>query len=432
MSSKPDIARDAPLRLREAVFTEYHDGSWLRNPRGDRRRGSRESAFVYGVGGQADPRDVAWRVTADLYVYGQGFLFLPYGTVAVRTERGRAAEVPDGVMQVASGRGPVRYEADVRRQTPHGAGESAISPADVPDQVQQYAIRLTGDLVDPREIYRRIEDHFLKDFVYTLDPPRVEGDPVVHFLLRSKAGHCEYFASAAAMMLAARGVRARLVTGSYGGEEGLFSSSIVVRAANLHAWVEADLDGGGFEVLDPTPPAGLPPELTSFSILSRLVALGREVEFFYDRRILGFDSTDQVGAAEAMREGLSDAAAAFAAFRSSARDLVSVQSALAIVIVGGVLILAWGVLRRSSPAAPPATRAYLALRKLLVRRRGALPASVPPAEVARLIAEEVPEAGADAERVVAIYCASAFGGSRPRTDVEAELRTRMRRLKKLA
>jgi transglutaminase-like putative cysteine protease len=430
MASTPDITRDAPLRLREAVFTEYQEGSWLRNPRHERRRGA--PALVYGTGETRDPRKVDWRVTADLYVYGQGFLFLPYGTTTVRMERNRAVEVPDGVMQVASRGGPVRYEADVRRVLPRGSGESAISPADVPEQVQKYALRLTAGIDEPRQIYKRIEDHFARDFVYTLDPPRTEGDPLVHFLLRSKAGHCEYFASAAAMMLATRGIRARLVTGSYGGEEGLFSSSMVVRAENLHAWVEADLEGSGFEVLDPTPAAGIPPAVTSFSLLSRLVALGREVEFFYDRRILGFDSADQIGVAEAVREKFADAAATLANVKRSAREMLSLQSAIAIVLVAGLLALAYTFLRRTGVVAPPPTRAYLALRRLLARRRGALAPSVPPAEVARLFATEVPEAGADAARVVAIYCASAFGGSRLRPEVEQELGERLRRLKKLA
>jgi len=430
MASTPDITRDAPLRLREAVFTEYQEGSWLRNPRHERRRGA--PALVYGTGETRDPRKVDWRVTADLYVYGQGFLFLPYGTTTVRMERNRAVEVPDGVMQVASRGGPVRYEADVRRVLPRGSGESAISPADVPEQVQKYALRLTAGIDEPRQIYKRIEDHFARDFVYTLDPPRTEGDPLVHFLLRSKAGHCEYFASAAAMMLATRGIRARLVTGSYGGEEGLFSSSIVVRAENLHAWVEADLEGSGFEVLDPTPAAGIPPALTSFSLMSRLVALGREVEFFYDRRILGFDSADQIGVAEAVREKFADAAETLANVKRSAREMLSLQSAIAIVLVAGLLALAYTFLRRTGVVAPPPTRAYLALRRLLARRRGALAPSVPPAEVARLFATEVPEAGADAARVVAIYCASAFGGSRLRPEVEQELGERLRRLKKLA
>ena len=194
------------------------------------------------------------------------------------------------------------------------------------------------------------------------------------------------------MMLAARGVRARLVTGSYGGEEGLFSSTIVVRAENLHAWVEADLDGSGFEVLEPTPPAGIPPALTSFSLLSRLVALGREIEFFYDRRILGFDSADQVGAAEADARRFLGAPRRSLTLSRSRRGRCSRSSRpIAVLLVAGLLFLAYGFLRRSSAVAPAPTRAYLALRRLLARRRGALAPSVPPAEVARLFAAEVPE-----------------------------------------
>jgi transglutaminase-like putative cysteine protease len=432
LTSNPDIGRDAPLRLREAVFTQYEGGSWLRNPRGERRRGAPVS--IYDTGEPRPGHEADWRITADLYVYGQGFLFLPYGTSAVRMERNRAMEVPDGVMQVSSRRGPVRYEADVRRVLARGPGESAISPADVPEQVRNYAMELTGSLTDPREIYKRIEDHFSRDFVYTLDPPRFDGDPLVHFLRKSRAGHCEYFASAAAMMLATRGIRARLVTGSYGGEEGLFGSTIVVRAENLHAWVEADLDGSGFEILDPTPAAGIPPLRSSFSLLSRLAALGREIEFFYDRRVLGFDSADQVGVAEAVREQFSDAASAITRFERSAREALSIQSVLAVFLAAGLLFLAYGVLRRSTlmSVAPPPTRAYLALRRLVARRRGGLSPSVPPAEVARLFAAEVPEGGPDAARVVAIYCATAFGGSSPRPEIERELGERLRRLKKLA
>jgi hypothetical protein len=437
LTSRPDIARDAPLRLREAVFTEYQDGSWIRNPwreprRGDGTRPGSGGGFVYGVGENASREPVTWVVTADLYVFGQGFLFLPYGTSAVRVERGRVTEVPDGVVQVASRRGPVRYEAQVRRVPARGPGESAISPADVPTEIQQYAIRLTSDLIDPYAIYKRIEDHFTRDFVYTLDPPKAQGDPLVHFLLRSKAGHCEYFASAAAMMLTARGIRARLVTGSFGGEEGLFSSSIVVRAENLHAWVEADFGGGRFQVVDPTPAAGIPPALSTFSLLSRLVAFGREIEFFYDRRILGFDSGDQISTLEVMREQMSEAADSFARFRSVARELASPRTAVVALAAALLLALLYGAIQRTGAAASPSTRAYLALRRLVSRRRGSLAASVPPAEVARLFGEDVPAAREDAAAVVSIYCASAFGGVRPRVEVEREVAERMRRIRKLA
>ena len=428
LASSPPLPAQDELRLREAVFTEYNDGVWVRDPRVGPRRGEK-SAFT--LGGPAPERPLSV-VTIDLNVYGQGFLFLPYGAYAVRVERGRASEMQDGVMQVGTGRGSVRYETDVRRAPARGGGRGVIPVSDVPEEVREYAYTLTGDVSNPVEIYRRIEDHFRKDFVYTLEPPKARGDPIVHFLLRSKAGHCEYFASAAAMMLTTRGVRARLVTGSYGGEAGLFSNTIVVRAPNLHAWVEADLDGTGFSVLDPTPPAGIPPALTKFSVLSRLASLGREIEFLYDRRILGFDSGDQVGVVEAVREGLGSAAARLTGIGKTVRDSFSTGAAALLILAA---LLVWILARgRFSPrrAVSPATRAYLALRRILSRRRGALTPSVPPAEVARLFAEEVPAGRDDAAAVVAIYCASAFGGVVPGPEKVRELSVRLRRLRKLA
>jgi hypothetical protein len=428
LSSDRELAPEDGLRLREAVFTDYLDGVWTRDPRVGARRGERAAHAAAPPGARPGGAAV---ISVDLNVLGQGFLFLPYGSSAVELERGRAVELSDGVMQASSTRGPVRYRAEVRRMPARGAGRGAISPAEVPAEIQAYGLALTAGLSEPRAIARRIAEHFAKDFVYTLDPPRGAGDPLVHFLLRSKAGHCEYFASAAAMMLTARGIPARLVTGSYGGEEGLLSRTIVVRAPNLHAWVEADLDGTGFQVFDPTPPGGLPPALQTFSVLSRLAALGREIEFFYDRRVLGFDAADQAGAFEAARESLADVAVDLAALRQSARDVspATLAAVLAAALAGWMIWRgAWRIRKRPGPA----TRAYLALRRLLARKGAAVAPSTPPAEVARLFAEAVPGSREDAGAVVAVYCASAFGGVEPGADEVRRLSERMRRLRKLA
>jgi hypothetical protein len=429
LSSEPALAPRDALRLREAVFTDYLDGVWTRDPRVGTRRGDRAAHTLPPVAGTARTAAV---VSVDLNVVGQGFLFLPYGSASVRVERGRAMELPDGVMQVASSRGPVRYEADVQRTPARGAGRGVILAADVPGEIQKYALEVTAGLTDPKAIARRIEEHFAKHYVYTLEPPRGAGDPLVHFLLRSKAGHCEYFASAAAMMLTARGIPARLVTGSYGGEEGFLSRTVVVRAQNLHAWVEADLDGTGFQVFDPTPAAGIPPLLRPYSLASRLFALGREIEFFYDRRVLGFDAGDQAGAVETARESMAVAASNLAALKESLRDAVSPEAAAGLLAAG---LAVWLVLRLTSRARDrhgPATRAYLALRRLVGRRGTAVAASTPPAEVARLFGREVPAGAADARAVVETYCASAFGGVEPGTEEVRALAERLRRLKKLA
>jgi hypothetical protein len=72
------------------------------------------------------------------------------------------------------------------------------------------------------------------------------------------------------------------------------------------------------------------------------------------------------------------------------------------------------------------------VRGLLARRLGRLAASVPPAEVARLFSQAVPAGEEDARAVVALYCENAFGGREAFREAEADLRARVRRLRKLA
>jgi transglutaminase-like putative cysteine protease len=431
LSIDPPIAMPELLRLREAVFTQYHDGVWTRSTHAAREvRGASGPQLVSEDSLPSEDRLA--HLSVDQSFFGSGFLFLPYRTSHVRVERGRPILLADGSVQVSSTRTTVRYEASVAKQPARGAGRSAIDPAKVPPEIRDYADKLTAGLTDPVRIASRIVTHFRRDFVYTLDPPKASGDPLVNFLLRTKAGHCEYFASAAAMMLASRGIRSRLVTGSYGGEVGAFSEAIVVRGANLHAWVEADLDGSGFQVVEPTPPSGVPPTTSRVSWWRRFVTVGREIEVFYDRRILGFDSGDQVQLTEAFRDSFGSSGS-MKFWKGSAGGVFPGGAKVVVVLLGlavlGLLALK-GIRRR--PSIPPATRAYIALRGALAQRVGSLAPAVPPAEVVRLFAEAAPGSAADAGAVVEAYCESAFGGRTTDPAVARELRERVRRLKRMA
>ena len=414
------------VRLREAVFTEYRDGVWTRRPSSIRP-------------GAAMPKDLPPRsghqpVRIDLNLFAKGFLFLPYGVETLRLGEGRSVyPLSDGLLQASPGRRTVTYEVGLGRPAaPRGPGRGAIDPEAVPAEIRAYAARVVGEARDPAAVYRSIESHLRKDFVYTLDPPAPRGDPLVDFVLRSRAGHCEYFASAAAMMLAARGIPARLVTGSYGGEAGLFSQSIVVRGGNLHAWVEADLDGTGFAVLDPTPPAGVPPATSHGSFLRRLVTLGREIEFFYDRRILGFESLDQQRVLEAARERLLGVAESASGWRGFLPGAGGVERGVAILALGGALVILAREWRRRRRPVPPATKAYVALRQLLARRVGSVSPATPPSEIARRFGELAPGGQEDAAAVVALYCAAAFGGRETDRQTEQDLAERLKRLRRLA
>ena len=128
------------------------------------------------------------------------------------------------------------------------------------ENLRQLAVEKAGAQTTPRpddlEIARRLES-YLKDsgeFGYTLkaDVSDSRIDPLEDFLFNRKVGHCEYFASALAMMLRSVGIPSRLVSGFKGGNYNDSSGRFEVEERHAHAWVEAYIEGH-WVVLDPTP-----------------------------------------------------------------------------------------------------------------------------------------------------------------------------------
>jgi len=104
-----------------------------------------------------------------------------------------------------------------------------------------------------------VDHYILSHYTYALKSHPGAGDKVSNFLLHENAGHCEYFASAAVILLRALGVPSRYVTGYYAHEsEG---SSTVVRQRDSHAWTECWIDGVGWVTVDTTPGGGRPDQL---------------------------------------------------------------------------------------------------------------------------------------------------------------------------
>jgi transglutaminase-like putative cysteine protease len=101
-----------------------------------------------------------------------------------------------------------------------------------------------------------VERYLRSNFGYTLQLPRtVPRDPVANFLFERKQGHCEYFASAMAIMLRTLGIPSRMVNGFRTGEFNDLTSQYLVRASNAHSWVEAYFPSSGWISFDPTPAA---------------------------------------------------------------------------------------------------------------------------------------------------------------------------------
>lgn len=120
-----------------------------------------------------------------------------------------------------------------------------------------------------------LERALLSEYRYSLDFERSPyRDPIEEFLFVSKRGHCEYFASAFALLARSLGIPARVVTGYRVVERNPLTGDWVVRRRDAHAWVEVWT--GRWTAVDPTPAGdgALAPARTTPLLLAIFDGLG--------------------------------------------------------------------------------------------------------------------------------------------------------------
>ena len=146
-----------------------------------------------------------------------------------------------------------------------------VVPKDVDPKVITLSQSIVAGLPTPRERADAIIDYLKTHNAYSLTTDPGTGDPVSNFILKQKAAHCEYFASAAVLMLRAAKLPARYVTG-YSAFSAIGKVQAIIRQRDAHAWAECWIDGTGWITLDATPESSRPnedvdavPWLTRFS-----------------------------------------------------------------------------------------------------------------------------------------------------------------------
>jgi hypothetical protein len=156
--------------------------------------------------------------------------------------------------------------------------------------VGELALRLTRDRPDAAAKTDAVVKWLQSTHRYTTDLKRDTSipDPLEDFLFQQSAGHCEYFASAAAMLLRLGGVPTRYVNGFLGGEWNGLRQSITVRDNRAHSWVEAYLGSAGWVRVDATPAASRAARMTRFrQVLDA-------VEMFWNRWVIEYSASQQL------------------------------------------------------------------------------------------------------------------------------------------
>ena len=112
---------------------------------------------------------------------------------------------------------------------------------------QQFVNARDGTRRSDMEIAKAIEAYLNSgvDFTYTLNinkDPIPGMDPIEQFLVSDKAGHCQFFSTALALMLRSQDIPARVVVGYLTDEYNELTEKYVARQLHAHAWVEALID----------------------------------------------------------------------------------------------------------------------------------------------------------------------------------------------
>ncbi len=300
-------------------------------------------------------------------------------------------------------------------------------PAGLDPRIPRLSRQVTTGALTEIEKARQIETHLRSNYGYTLQLlPKAVPDPLATFLFDRKKGHCEYFASAMAVMLRTVGVPSRVVTGFQSGVYNPLNKQQIVRASDAHSWVEAWIAGRGWTTFDPTPPD---PTAAGVGVMARLSLFFDAAQEFWQDWVVSYDLDRQIVLASNM-----DVAARHFRFRSFDQvrawlgeifvRLTGYASALAIAAGLGVIFVLFGPsianwwrarqrvkrLVRGEGVASDATLLYQRMLALLARRGIQKPPWLTPTEFARVLpATEVRTVVYD---LTSYYNEFRFGGRR--------------------
>ncbi len=432
------------LRFRGTSFDRYSGGRWSRTQlAGEEVRRLHDEYILF-----RPPKDSDRKYEIILDPMDEAVVFIPEGAVAlqippgVRAGRSRYREVVNApgfdIRYRGSVDGPLTYTAYVG---PSRGISERIPPKlqkrylEVPrgyERVEALAVRIAGDAVDPRTQAQRIARYLrgTGNYRYTLDQPKTEGkDPLHVFLFEAKAGHCEYFSTAMAIMMRSLGVPARNVTGFLGADYNPYGDYYAVRNGNAHSWVEI-FAGGKWITFDPTPASGQVFSAPSgFGVKLRQMLDAMRVR--WAEFVVEYNIRDQARALRglvswyrSLRGGASGARAKSdeagdgdrlgeIPFRPDWRWFVAVMT----VFGTGVLLVRWRrkqrrqsrAGRRLDPDRDRAVRLYLSLENSLRKAGQARPADVTPQEHAQELGRTGFLAANEVREVTEAYLATRFG-----------------------
>ncbi len=297
-------------------------------------------------------------------------------------------------------------------------------PPEITTRTRALAAELTDGATSNYERANRIRDWLVANLDYSLDledPGRQE--PIDFFLFTRKAGHCEYFASAFAVLARAAGIPTRNVNGFLGGEWNEYDGYIAVRAGDAHSWSEVYFPGRGWVTYDATPP-GVSDELGRGGTgwRARLRRWFDSMSFQWNKWVIDYDLYQQLELFRSIGNKFSGGARAMKAAATAIKAWLW-RHALMLGVLAGLATLAvglWRWRRRRRGPRPLAERArtrtelaglYDRAAKRLARRGYRREPATTPRELARSLVVRGVDGAPELVELTELYYAAEWGGT---------------------
>lgn len=273
---KSDKELSTPLYFHETSYSNYNFATW-RNPKV-------EFDIV-----QKTPAKNEWRLNKLLADTNQldVALFLQ--------NRSSIIPVPDN-LNTLSGKDLIQVETSIYGSTRIEAREGWISyrlgtanknfaePAPSEDDLsiplhyqndfKQVATELDLYNKTPEDVINTVARYFKDNFYYSITQNQryPKGQYLTKFLFKDKKGHCEYFATATALLLREAGIPTRYTIGYSVQEYSAWQKMYLVRARHAHSWLKYYMNGE-WHNMDTTPSVWAPMEAEDSTLLEPLIDL---------------------------------------------------------------------------------------------------------------------------------------------------------------
>lgn len=253
---KPAPGEIAPQLLQRAIYNRYSSGFWVAaKPEFiPVESGTNNKTWVFdNNSGKSKQITVA-----ETMEEGSTLLKLPAGSYEV--EKFPVEKIQQnqyGTVQIYSDETflsyEIKYNSDSSKSSLPTEEDLQVSDVETP-ALDRIITQLNLNSKAPQDILSTVKEFFAIEFDYSLELARQGNNktPLSAFLSQHRSGHCEYFATATALLLRRVGIPTRYVVGYSVHELSQLERQYIVRSRNAHAWTQVYIDGR-WQTFDTTP-----------------------------------------------------------------------------------------------------------------------------------------------------------------------------------